>query len=147
VPIGRSHATTIGKAVDDITLWLRNLTKRRVAKSGKHGRAACRYDEAADEIDRLRAVQQAYNSRVAKITAEIESCKTEIARLRCRLTAAGIDLATASVMASKLGSEVDAKMFSRAAYQVMTALKNESNGHSTDVDVAQPDPDSHRYRH
>jgi hypothetical protein len=147
VSIGGSHATTIGKAVDDITHWLRNLTKRRVAKFGKHGRAGCRYDEAADEIDRLRADQQAYDSWAADIKAKIDSCKTEIERLRCHLTAAGIDLTTASVVASKLGNEVDAKMFGRAAYQVMAALKNEGNGHSTGVDVARTDPDSRQYRH
>lgn len=48
--------------------------------------------------------------------------EADIQRLRQSLSAAGINLTTASILIRKLGSDADAKMIEKAADQVIDAL-------------------------
>ena len=42
----------------DIVDWLRQLLNQRTAAFGEDGLKSCRYGEAADEIERLRAIEE-----------------------------------------------------------------------------------------
>ncbi len=60
----------------DIVEWLRGLSNGRRKAFGEKGMAGCRFDEAADTIDRLRVQNGALQSDTRKLALRLGKLST-----------------------------------------------------------------------
>ena len=104
------HSRTLPQKLREIAFTLRCDGGAGIASWRS---TAC--EEAADEIQRQTAISRGESDLVGELRAEIE-------RLRGCLSAAAINITTASIVIEKLGSEQEAAPFRRAANQMIAEL-------------------------
>ncbi len=82
--------------MSDISTWLRGLSEKRRQAFGDDGLIGCRYNEAADEIERLRAIIEEIDSALQVLAAkyvppisDVVAVIDRIASARKRVNCAG----------------------------------------------------------